>query len=307
MEENELLVDLIQGVFGKIKRHYPSHGQLSVDCPVCSYDIKGLDKPDGKGNLEINYAEHVFKCWACGETHNTKGHLGYLIDRYGKKKDKELYNLIRPDEFKKTEKQYQKLKLPKDYKLATEGNNLHIPFREMRNYLKSRGITDEIINKYKIGYSLEGEYEFRIIIPSYDKNGELNYFVGRSWNPKSKSKYKNPEAEKQIIIFNESLIDWEKDIHICEGPIDSLFLENSIPLLGKKMSDTLFETLYQNAKKDIIIVLDSDAWEDSKKLYFKLSGGKLYGRIKVVKLPEGKDIADLKGVILPEYYIQLER
>lgn len=307
MEENELLVDLIQGVFGNIKRHYPSHGQLSVDCPVCSYDIKGLDKTDGKGNLEINYAEHVFKCWACGETHNTKGHLGYLIDRYGKKKDKELYNLIRPDEFKKTEKQYQKLKLPKDYKLATEGNNLHIPFREMRNYLKSRGITDEIINKYKIGYSLEGEYEFRIIIPSYDKNGELNYFVGRSWNPKSKAKYKNPEAEKQIIIFNESLIDWEKDIHICEGPIDSLFLENSIPLLGKKMSDTLFETLYQNAKKDIIIVLDSDAWEDSKKLYFRLSGGKLYGRIKVVRLPDGKDIADLRGIILPEYYIQLEK
>lgn len=307
MQENELLVELIEGVFGKIKKHYPNHGQLSVDCPVCSYDLKGLDKLDGKGNLEINYAEHVFKCWACGETHNTKGHLGYLIDRYGKKKDKELYNLIRPDDFKRIEKQYQKLKLPKEYKLATDGNNLHIPYREMRNYLKSRGITDEIIIKYKIGYCLNGEYEFRIIIPSFDKNGELNYFVGRSWNPKSKAKYKNPEAEKQIIIFNESLIDWERDIHICEGPIDSLFLDNSIPLLGKKMSETLFETLYQNAKKDIIIVLDSDAWEDAKNLYFKLSGGKLYGRIKVVKLPDGKDIADLRGVILPEYFIQLER
>jgi hypothetical protein len=73
------------------------------------------------------------------------------------------------------------------------------------------------------------------------------------------------------------------------------------------MSDILFETLYEKAKKDIIIVLDSDAWEDSKKLYFKLSGGRLYGRIKVVKLPDGKDIADLKGEILPEYFIQLEK
>lgn len=44
-----------------------------------------------------------------------------------------------------------------------------------------------------------------------------------------------------------------------------------------------------------------------KKLYFKLSGGRLYGRIKVVKLPDGKDIADLKGEILPEYFIQLEK
>ena len=191
--------------------------------------------------------------------------------------------------------------------MATDGSIYHIPFREMRNYLKKRGVTDEMIAKHNIGYSLDGDYAFRIIIPSYDINGKLNYYTGRSWNPNTKSKYKNPEAEKQIVIFNESLIDWEQDIHICEGPFDSLFLPNSIALLGKKMSDVLFETLYEKAKKDIIIVLDSDAWEDSKKLYFKLSGGRLYGRIKVVKLPDGKDIADLKGEILPEYYIQLEK
>lgn len=307
MDDNALMVELLDGIFGKHKLHYSSKGQISYDCPVCSYDLKGLDKLDGKGNLEINYAQHVFKCWVCGETHNTKGHLGYLIDRYGKKKDKELYELIRPDEFKRIDKNYEKLKLPKDFRLATDGSQYHIPFREMRNYLKSRGVTDEMIEKHKIGYSLDGEYAFRIIIPSFDKNGELNYFSSRSWNPNSKSKYKNPEAEKQIIIFNESLIDWNEDVYICEGPFDALFLPNSIALLGKKMSDVLFETLYDNAKKNIIIVLDSDAWEDSKRLYFKLSGGKLYGRIKVVKLPDGKDIADLRGELLPEYFIQLER
>ena len=307
MEENALMVELLDGIFGKSKLHYPSKGQISYDCPVCSYDLKGMDKLDGKGNLEINYAQHVFKCWVCGETHNTKGHLGYLIDRYGKRKDKELYELIRPDEFKRVDKEYDELKLPKDFKLATDGNQYHIPFREMRNYLKRRGVTDEMIEKHQIGYSLEGDYAYRIIIPSFDEEGELNYYTGRSWNPNSKSKYKNPEAEKQIIIFNESLIDWEQDIYLCEGPFDSLFLPNSIALLGKKMSDILFETLYDKAKKDIIIVLDSDAWEDSKRLYFKLSGGRLYGKIKVVKLPDGKDIADLRGELLPEYFIQLER
>lgn len=307
MEENALMVELLDGIFGKSKLHYPSKGQISYDCPVCSYDLKGMDKLDGKGNLEINYAQHVFKCWVCGETHNTKGHLGYLIDRYGKRKDKELYELIRPDEFKRVDKEYDELKLPKDFKLATDGSQYHIPFREMRNYLKKRGVTDEMIQKHQIGYSLEGDYAYRIIIPSFDEEGELNYYTGRSWNPNSKSKYKNPEAEKQIIIFNESLIDWEQDIYLCEGPFDALFLPNAIALLGKKMSDLLFETLYDKAKKDIIIVLDSDAWEDSKRLYFKLSGGRLYGRIKVVKLPEGKDIADLRGELLPEYFIQLER
>jgi DNA primase len=307
MEDNALLVELLDGVFGKHKLHYPSKGQISYDCPICSYDLKALDKGDGKGNLEINYAQHVFKCWVCGETHNTKGHLGYLIDRFGKKKDKEMYDLIRPDEFKPIDKRYEKLRLPKEYQLCTEGNQYHIPFREMRNYIKRRGITDEMVLKHRIGYCTEGEYAYRIIVPSFDLEGELNYFVGRSWNPNSKSKYKNPEAEKQIIIFNENLIDWDKDIYLCEGPFDALFLDNSIPLLGKKMSDVLFETLYEKAKGKITIVLDGDAWEDAKRLYFRLSGGKLYGKIKVVKLPIESDIADMRGVIPEDSYIELER
>jgi hypothetical protein len=77
--------------------------------------------------------------------------------------------------------------------------------------------------------------------------------------------------------------------------------------LGKYINDNLWEVLYNKAKKNIIICLDNDAWEDAKKLYYKLSGGTLYGRIKIVKLPENTDIADLKGLILDEYYINLEK
>ena len=73
------------------------------------------------------------------------------------------------------------------------------------------------------------------------------------------------------------------------------------------MSDVLFETLYEKAKGNITIVLDGDAWEDAKRLYFRLSGGKLYGRIKVVKLPVESDIADMRGVIPEDSYIESER
>ena len=73
------------------------------------------------------------------------------------------------------------------------------------------------------------------------------------------------------------------------------------------MSDLLFDTLYEKAKGKITIVLDGDAWEDAKRLYFKLSGGKLYGRIKLVKLPVDSDMADMRGVIPEDSYIELER
>jgi hypothetical protein len=47
--------------------------------------------------------------------------------------------------------------------------------------LKSRGITKNDIEKYNIGYCETGRYAKMIIIPSYDENGQLNYFTGRSF------------------------------------------------------------------------------------------------------------------------------
>ena len=61
------------------------------------------------------------------------------------------------------------------------------------------------------------------------------------------------------------------------------------------MSDNLFKTIYTSAKKDIVIVLDPDAWNDATKLYHKMNCGKLMGRVFVVKLEGNEDIADLKG------------
>jgi hypothetical protein len=65
-------------------------------------------------------------------------------------------------------------------------------------------------------------------------------------------------------------------------------------MLGKVMSDLLFDVLYEKAKK-IIIILDPDAWKDSEKLYYRLNGGRLFNKVWVVKLMGNKDIAELRG------------
>jgi DNA primase len=134
--------------------------------------------------------------------------------------------------------------------------------------------------------------------------GVLNYYIARSWYPNTKAKYKNPETPKDEIIFNESLIKWNEDIFLVEGVFDSFFLPNSIPMLGKHMSELLFTTLYNRAMGNIIIALDGDAYDNAVKLYHELNGGDLYGRIKIVKLPNDKDVCDLKGRI-DEYYITI--
>lgn len=298
MVEYELIVEILIDVLGEYKYHNTRSGQIAFSCPVCSYEIKGLDHLDGKGNLEVNYFQGVYKCWSCSESHDTHGGLHKLIKKYGTHKQLKSFELLMPeDEFEPEKKTYNKVRLPKEYISFTDvsgGLKLTHHYKRAYNYLKDRHISDEMIKKFSIGFCYEGKYANRIIIPSYDIDGILNYFVARSYESKPYRKYDNPEAEKQIIIFNEYLIDWNKPISIVEGPFDHIFVDNSIPMLGKKMSDLLFDKLYNNAQK-IIIILDGDAWTDAEKLYYKLNGGKLFGKIWVTKLPEDKDIADLQG------------
>ena len=301
-DEVDVLVELLTEFLGDFHQHYESKGQISFDCPVCAEE-KGLDSGDGKGNLEINYGKHVYKCWSCGETHGTHGPLGKLFDQYATKSQKKVYNLIKPEELKQEDIKRPKLRLPEGYTTFQDSNPRFIPHMEAYRYLQSRGITDEMIERYKIGYTVSGDFAYRIIVPSFNKEGVLNYFVARSWVPK-KMKYKNPSVPKDEIIFNESLIDWDKDVYLCEGVFDSFFLPNSIVMLGKKMSDLIFTTIYNKANAQVIICCDGDAFEDGLRVYHELNGGRLYNKVKIVKLPIDKDICDLRGQI-DEYYYEI--
>lgn len=299
-EEVDVLIELLSDVLGEPHNHYESKAQISFDCPVCAAE-KGLPDGDGKGNLEINYSRHVYKCWACGETLGTHGPLGKLFDKFGTKKQKKLYDIVKPEELKQEDKKKVWLRLPEGFMKFKDSNPRFIPHIEAFNYLKNRGVTEEMIERFNIGYTVKGDFAYRIIVPSYNSEGQLNYFVARAWTNK-KMKYKNPTAEKDQVIFNESLIDWNKDIFLVEGVFDSFFLNNSLVMLGKKMSKLVFENLYNKSNANIIVCCDGDAWEDGVKIYNELNGGRLYNKIKIVKLPKDKDICDLKGEINDYYY-----
>lgn len=297
--EFEVLLELIEDVLGKPKKIYDSKQQYGYDCPNCM-DLKGLDNGDNKGNLEINLNKFVYHCWSC----NISGPLGRIFDDYGTKKQKKVYNLIKPEELKVKDVYKPALKLPEGYTTFEDSNPRFIPHIEAYNYLKSRGITDEMIKDFKIGYTAIGDFAYRIIIPSFDKDNNLNYFIARSW-VKKKIKYKNPSVPKDEIIFFESRINWDKDIYLVEGAFDALFLDNPLVMLGKKISQLMFTTLYEKANGNVVICVDGDAWDDAMKLYNELNGGRLYNKIKIVKLPKDKDVCDLKGKI-EEYYYEVK-
>ena len=286
-----LLVNILESFLGDVRKHNEDTGQITFDCPACSAE-KGMPDGDGKGNLEINYNMNKFKCWSCHETNHMHGPVIKLLKKYATPKNIRDYLLVKPDaEFAiRKDHEHVILHLPEGYKRLAECTEKDYKSQLALAYLRNRGITDEIIDEFDIGYTFRGKFFNRIIIPSYDSEGNLNYFIARWFDKEfTKLKYLNPDAEKQEIIFNEGRVNWDATIYLVEGATDHIVTPNSIPLLGKFISDKLLELLHDKAGAYIVIVLDDDAWEDGIALYKRLNFGNLRGRIKIVRCPEGYD------------------
>ena len=215
-----------------------------------------------------------------------------LLKNYGTPKNLRDYLLVKPDADVVVDKERLDIAvvLPEGYKKLSECTDKDYKSAQAKAYLYTRGITDEIIKDYEIGYTYRGKFFNRIIIPSYDSTGKLNYFIARWFDREyTKLKYLNPDAEKQEIIFNEGRINLDATIYIVEGATDSIVTPNSIPLLGKVLSQQLLELLHDHAKGYIVIVLDGDAYEDAKSIYRQLNFGNLIGRIRICKPPDDYD------------------
>jgi hypothetical protein len=279
-----IIVNILEDFLGSPKKHAESSGQVSFDCPACAED-KGLIGGDGKGNLEINYEKNVFKCWACADRNNMHGTIPKLIKRYGNESHLKNFLLLKPN-YNYSDKQQSNiitnLTLPEG-SLSLSSNNKHNSYDDVIKYIKKRNVYD-LVNKFDFHYTSE-----RLIIPSYDEFSILNYYVGRSIYKKIKPKYLNPDADKTQIIFNEKLVNWDDVIFLVEGAFDHIVVPNSIPLLGKYLNDYLLNKLYYKSSSLIVILLDSDAYEDALFLYKKLNFGDLYGRIRICVPPYGYD------------------
>jgi len=85
---------------------------------------------------------------------------------------------------------------------------------------------------YKFGES-KGADEPRLIIPFIDENKNLLGFQGRSFDPKAALRYITIMLDdNHPKIFNLDECDRSKTHYIFEGPIDSMFVENSIAMAG---------------------------------------------------------------------------
>lgn len=142
---------------------------------------------------------------------------------------------------------------------------------------------------------LEGKYAERLIIPFFDKNKSIYYFQARSLTNKE-PKYLNRTENKQDSIFNIYNIDVRKPVIVLEGPIDSMFVKNSVAILGLDFSDDVMNKLSQ---MDCFYLLDNDVAGRKASEKLLKEGRKVFLWSKFSQsFPEARECKDINDFII---------
>ena len=270
-------------------RYYRSNGEYLFECPYCNHH---------KNKFSVNIEKNVYKCWIC----DSRGKNIFRVIRKfgdfkqqerwkelsGNKEDLNKFNFLFEEETKEL-KQEEILEMPENFCSLTRlsGNRSH---KRALNYLLNRGIDKSDILKWKIGYCDSGHFKDRIIIPSFNNDGNLNYFIARTYAENYK-RYLNPSVSRDII-FNELYVDFSEEVTIVEGVFDAIKAKNSIPILGSTIRETskLFTRIVEN-DTPVLLALDPDAkkkTEAIKKLFLK------YGiEVRQVKYQDMRDLGEM--------------
>jgi DNA primase len=256
----KMLVTLIESVLGKSRS--TARSNAAFKCPFCQHSKQKLE-------IQIHTnekKENPWHCWVCGEKGKSILSLFKKI-KAPSHKIAELNSLIKPG--KKQEQQTHSISLPKEFIPLFNTPSLdkitQIEARHAFKFLKNRGITEDDITKYNIGFCTEGNFSKRIIVPSYDENGILNFFSSRTYLPDEPQKYKNPAVDRNIIAW-EYYINWNAPIVLVEGVFDALTIKrNVIPLLGKTISEALMKKIVGSQVQKVYIALDNDALKEAIK------------------------------------------
>ena len=278
-------IKLVNNVLGSYRKQGSEH---LYRCPYCNHH---------KRKFSVNFDRNVYKCWIC-DAHGRD--IRRVIRRCGNFKQLKEWDKISgivdfsSEKFELFKEAViplpQRIELPQEFKTLT-GKITPADLRAFA-YLQNRGLDKNDILRYKIGYCSEGEFEGRIIIPSFDYDGYVNYFIARSFNDHW-MRYKNPNASRNII-FNELNIDWDSDVVLVEGVFDAIFAGNAVALLGSTLREEsrLFQHIIKN-DSSVFIALDPDAEKKAMKIARTLL--KYDVEVWKVDIPDGTDVASIGG------------
>ena len=278
-------IRFLRGVFKDIQLSRDGN-DAAVVCPNC--------KQQDKKKLSINITTWKYHCWVCGikgsnikslfRQYNTPEVVVAFLEKFGSKDD--IASGVYVEE--------ESLTLPdKLTHVACAKGSKNPDHRAVYNYLVKRGITERDMWFWKIMVSDESKFSRRVVLPSFDSDGDLNYYVTRSIDDNARPRYINAKSNKTEIIFGDLMVDWAKPVILVEGVFDAMSVgQNAIPLLGSYFPTTsaLFSKIVAN-NSTVYLGLDPDVVDKTHKISADLHA---YGiDIYHIDVTDYKDIGEM--------------
>ncbi len=247
-------------------------------CLAC--DLR-TGKPDRRGSFSFNTSNGFYQCFKCG--------LVGRVDGYDE------------DDFEADEEAERPVMKPPEgfYELCRGDGRTAMALDPAREYLRSRGLTDEALWKEAhLGACIEGWFRSRVVVPVLSPDDVWLGFVARAWTKKAEIPYLYPKgmARRDILYNHKALLagdaahrlgaDEQSPVFVVEGVMDALALwPDAVAVLGKPTDPQIFALA--ESPRPIAVCLDGDAWREGEALALRL---RLEGqRAGSIRLPPTKD------------------
>jgi transcription elongation factor Elf1 len=293
----------------------------NYSCPVCGDSHK--NKLKARGYIHRQKSDLFVYCHNCGYSTNLGNFIKYV--------DSQLYDEYVLERYKSGATRYNAHKdvseiLPEEEKPQLLEDDILSSLKRLDDlpmshpaieYVVKRKIPKEkwhllyFASKFKkftnsvtpkFVEPIEGEHP-RMIIPYFTPAGKCFAFQARAYGEEDPKYYTIKVDDTQEKIYGLDRIDYSKRIYIVEGPIDSLFLPNSIAVSGSSFDTPTIRQLLTNAT----IVMDNEPRnkEIVKQLEKYINLG--YSVCMFPETVEQKDINDmvLHGGMSPDEIIEL--
>jgi DNA primase len=307
--------------FGEVLRHYGVELKLSGDqhhgfCPLPLHKGK-KNSPSFSANLKRG----VWQCFGCGE----KGNLldfAVLMERANPESGEDVRRVAsqiqerllggkssagtRPKKTTDGEEEKVVINAPLDFEL--KGLDAKHP------YLRARGLGEETIEQFELGYCARGLLARRIAIPLHDKAGRLVGYAGRVIDDEAISednpKYKFPgrrkrkgvihEFRKSLLVYNADRVTLRVDELIVVEGFSSVWLLKQrafgdvVAVMGASCSAEQGEIIISLVKPEgrVLILTDGDAAGKrcAQDIFVRVAPHCL---VRWVRLEEGKQPTDI--------------
>lgn len=223
-----------------------------VRCPSCGHKEAFIYKDSERiicnRRNKCSYSESIWNL--SKDILKDKDVVEMLYKEYGNDNLK-IKNLIEVSE---------KIEIPEGMKFFSE-QKTGIMRDRAYNYLRNRGIEDEVINNLGYIYEPNTEFDKTIFIPFYE-DGELVYFTTRDFTGTSDfKKYINPhKINSKMFVYNIDNIEYGGTVFIFEGVFCAMSLTDQVgtAMLSSDLGEEQAIKIRDRAPSKIVFVPDND-------------------------------------------------